>query len=112
MAYLIPKELSNQKGKDRLAELLTDLIGDLLGSLLTNDEEYHRMLNQVLERAIKLGTILLRHRVEYRFDWVVGDTQNEKQIVIFPKVVAVTDHLGLPRFRPRVLFEGDVLGKE
>lgn len=108
MEYLVPSELSNQKGKDRLTDLLTDLIGDSLGFHPNNDESFHSLLHDVFEAAIKLGTILLRHPVEYRFDWVVGDTQSEKQVVVFPKLVAVTDHLGLPRFRPKVIFKGEV----
>lgn len=102
--------MSNQKATDRLTALLTDLFDDSLGFNVKDDEDFRSMLLDVLEAAIELGTDLLCHPVQLRFDWdwVTGDTESEKPIVEFPRIVTATDDEGFPDLRPLLMRAGEV----
>lgn len=108
MAHLVPSEPSNQSATDRLIDLMTDLIRDSLGFDLRTDEDLSGLLLGAFEAATKLGTYFMCHPVEYRFDWVVGDPPSENQVVMFPNIFEDTDDVGLERFRPRIIHEGEV----
>lgn len=108
MAQLVPSEPSNQNATDRLIELLTDLIRDSLGFDPRTDEDLSGLLLGAFKAATRLGTYLMCHPVEYRFDWVVGDPPSENQVVEFPNIFEDTDEVGLPRFRPRWIHDGEV----
>ena len=108
MAFLLPSETSNQKATDHLTDRLTNLIEDSLGFHVNDDKDYHKMLRSIFEAAINLGTCILRHPAEFRFDWAIGDPQSEKQVIVFPRVVRATDGLGLEELRPVVIGDGIV----
>ena len=102
----------HQKATDRLTDLLADLIEHSLGFDANDEEDFHPMLLEVLKAAIELGRYLLRHPVGYRFDWVTGDPQSEKQVIVFPKVARATDDQGSPKLRPIVIDSGIVHKQE
>lgn len=109
MSTLYPAE-PDQDGIDRLTRLLTNLLGDALGSsVIRDDDELGPKLHAAVVAAIYLGSCLVHHPADFRFDWTVDNQSietpvGEKPVTVFPWLYRESDIRGVPEFPP-VLIE-------
>ena len=113
LAYLFkpperaPVEL-NQKGVDHLTSHLTALLGSALGSNVINDKDFQPALLSVYRNAVWLGSYLLRHPADHRYDWTTCFPSSEEPIVVFPTLLKTTDNRGLEFCSPALVSLGQV----
>ncbi|KAL9118030.1 MAG: hypothetical protein Q9187_005430 [Circinaria calcarea] len=99
---------SNEEEIDRLKKVLTNLIGEVFGSAVIDDKDFQGYLRSAFNAAIKLGSILLHHPAEFRFDWTADAPASEKPVTMFPWLYRVTDMTGVVETQPLLIDSGAV----
>lgn len=99
---------SNEEEIDRLKKVLTNLIGEVLGSAVIDHKNFQKRLSSTFDAAIKLGSILLHHPAEFRFDWTADAPASEKPVTMFPWLYRVTDRTGVEEMGPQLIDPGAV----